>query len=70
MNIRNDIFAYVVMTCHAKYLARAQIWVLHIARLDECSDIRELAIDIYAQYQGMQDSYCSEATFRFSLGST
>ena len=23
------IFAYVFMTCHAKYLARAQIWVFH-----------------------------------------
>ena len=29
MNIRNNIFDCVVLTCHAKYLARAQIWVLH-----------------------------------------
>ena len=28
LNIRNDIFDYVVMTCHAKYLAGAEIWVL------------------------------------------
>ena len=27
---KDNIFDYVVMTCHAKYLARAQIWVLHL----------------------------------------
>ena len=41
LNIRNNIFDCVVLTCHAKYLARAQIWVLQLNLITY--DILEMA---------------------------